>query len=577
MAMNEQKIISLLSKDKSQRESYKTLPQIAIHDLGLDAIIKKVTDDPKEQQMMLRILSEMSDDPEINCYRGEVFDDVYNLPDVRTKLLELMDQIDYLKDYGTWKKSADEKPGLWDLLHRLEEIDSYIECVEKMRECLDDSRIRSAGLKALKKYLDEVYEDSHFAEMKNDIRNLKADTSSIRSITVGINVNERFEAESLGLVSVNDKPFKKSGIIGSFADAVAAKDKINNGTEWDGDMRYDVVNQSSNGEGFEMAQKMVEFTSMNTAMMLTTDPGAKGSTTIAQVPEGDGSSNSTFYLSGVTTKLVSHLVKKLRNTLSAYTDISVATISGLIPELIYYTRFAEFIGKATERGNHFCRAEIIKAEEKASMEARGFYNLKLAVNVSDPSEIVDNDLSFDDKHTVYILTGANRGGKTTLTQGLGILFVLAQGGIYVPADSFRYSPADRIFTHFPADEDKTMDLGRLGEECVRFKEIYADATEKSLILLNESFSTTSFEEGYYIARDAIRAIESRKIRTVYNTHMHKLAEDISELGSSVSSIVMRSDKGERSFKVVEAPPEGSSYARDIATKYGVTYEMLTEG
>ena len=188
-------------------------------------------------------------------------------------------------------------------------------------------------------------------------------------------------------------------------------------------------------------------------------------------------------------------------------------------------------------------------------------------------EIVTNDLRFDKDHVIYLLTGANRGGKTTLTQAVGQLFALAQGGIHVPCSMFSYRPVDMIYTHFPADEDKTMDLGRLGEECVRFKEAYSEATSSSLLLLNESFSTTSYEEGYYIAVDAVRAIRKKSIRTIYNTHMHKLAADIDL--DQVSSIVMASDNGERSYKVIEKAPEGSSYARDIAAKYGVTYEMLT--
>ena len=51
---------------------------------------------------------------------------------------------------------------------------------------------------------------------------------------------------------------------------------------------------------------------------------------------------------------------------------------------------------------------------------------------------------------------------------------------------------DGVYTHFPADEDKTLDLGRLGEECKRFRELYMETTGDSLLLLNETFATTSF-------------------------------------------------------------------------------------
>ena len=56
------------------------------------------------------------------------------------------------------------------------------------------------------------------------------------------------------------------------------------------------------------------------------------------------------------------------------------------------------------------------------------------------------------------------------------------------------SPCDNIFTHFPADENQTVNLGRLGEESKRISEIFSLATDKSLLLFNESLATTSFTE-----------------------------------------------------------------------------------
>jgi len=563
MSINSTSSVSLLYPDNNAE--YKTMSDMTSHDLGLDTIVKQVTEDAKEQQMLLRVLTKMTSGIDVAKYRQEVFDDMIRLPDMRSHLLDLMNQIDYLKDYGTWRKSSDDKPGLWDLMHRLDEIRTYIRCVEELRECLSDSGITSKGLKDLKAYIDQLYNDANFAQMKKDIENLDTDASSIQSVTIGINVNSRFEAESLGLVSVNAKPFKKSGIVSNFADAVASKDKLNTNEEWDGDLRYDPADVP----GKDNVMDKVDKTSM--AMAKFASPALGDSATLAKVPDGDGTSNSTFYLSNVASKMMAHLVKKLRTTLSAYTDISIVTISKLIPELIYYIRFAEFIGRLTDKKMVFCKAEPVSSD--TSMDAKGFYNLKLASSHNSGDDIVDNDLVFDKDHTVYLLTGANRGGKTTLTQAVGLLFALAQGGVYVPASSFRYTPVDMIYTHFPADEDKTMDLGRLGEECVRFKEIYEGATSDSLVLLNESFSTTSFEEGYYIAVDAVKALRLKGTRTIYNTHMHKLAANAEEF--NVSSIIMQSSEGKRSYKVIEAAPEGSSYASDIARKYGVTYEMLT--
>ena len=549
---------------------YKQLSELACHDLGLDTLCRELTNNNKEQNLIMSIISNITSDPRVALYRQKVFVDILNLPELRKQMTELFDKIEFIRNFSNSHIESDEKLGFWHLIHRLGELDDYIRCVEAMRECLSDAKIESEGLLNLKKYIDDLYEDSCFAEMKKDIAELKVKSSNIQSVTLGINVNERFEAVSMGLVSVNNKPFKKSNIVSNFADAISSKNKLHDGTEWDGDMHYHHVDQHHSGK-----VSSLETMALRSAHFVSRNIGA----TVANIPDGDGAANSTFHLDTVLTKMLDSMVKKLRDTLTKYANIAIVNISQIMPEFMYYIRFAEFISRNMERGFKFSEAQLIDSEN-VSMDAKGIYNLKLAVNLHSTDELVCNDLKFDTEHTVYILTGANRGGKTTITQAVGLMYVLAQGGIFVPASSFEYKPVDCIYTHFPADEDKTMDLGRLGEECVRFKAIYSECTKDSLLLLNETFSTTSFEEGFYIAKDSVRALLKKQVKTIYNTHMHKLAADVDEMnvensGVKASSVIMKSDNGKRSFKLEIASPEGLSYAKDIAEKYGVTYEMLT--
>ena len=564
-------ILSPLDRDNV----YRQLSATACHDLGLETLCRELTNDPKERNIITAILSNMTADQKTARYRQEVFRDVLALPELRTKMTELFDKIEFIRNFGSTRIDNDEKIGLWHLLHRLDELKDYILCVESMRECLSDERITSEGLTGFKKYLDSLYDDACFAEMKKDIFELKQKTADIRSVTIGINVNERFEAVSMGLISINDTTFKKSNIISNFADAISSKNKIQHGNEWDGNMHYQLIEKEKTESVMKFMENLSGFMTIRDKPFM--DAGIRS--TIVNAANGDGVQNSTFYLDKILNKILDSLVKKLRNTLSKYADIAIINITQLIPEFMYYIRFAEFVSKYREKGYSFCEPQVLDSDRN-DMDAQGLYNLKLALNSMPMEDIVCNDLIFDKAHTIYILTGANRGGKTTLTQAVGLMYVLAQGGISVPASSFSYKPVDCIYTHFPADEDKTMDLGRLGEECVRFKEIYTECTSDSLLLLNETFSTTSFEEGYYIARDSVRALIKKQVRTIFNTHMHKLASDADEMNkdgnsSMVSSLIMRSDEGKRSFKVEIALPEGSSYARAIAAKYGVTYEMPT--
>lgn len=70
------------------------------------------------------------------------------------------------------------------------------------------------------------------------------------------------------------------------------------------------------------------------------------------------------------------------------------------------------------------------------------------------------------------------------------------------------------FTHFPADENDTVDLGRLGEESKRLAEIFSSASRYSLLLLNESLATTNVAEGLYIARDVVKSMRYLGTRAI---------------------------------------------------------------
>lgn len=554
-----EKAISLLTPPGNTPD-YRVLSEAAIHDLGLDYLCEQVTEKKQERTLFLSILSKMTDNPEVTKYRSDVFADIYRNETMRDEMLRILDKINFLRDYGSIGKTFEEAANVWDLMHRLDELKDYIQCVEAVFKSLSDAPVQAEGLLRLKEYVDGLYHDNGFSELKKDIAALRATTEQLRSVTVGINLNDRFEADGIGLISVNSKYFTKSNILDHFCEKISMKEVIKPDTEWKEEYKFHPF-------------------AAETSKMPDIIP-IRG---IALIPEGDMMEDVPRYMNRVTNQMLSAVVKKLKNVLDRYVSVTITEMTDLIPEFIYYVRFAQYIEKLSGRGMVFCKGTLA-AEEAGErvMRAKGFYNLKHAAAVAQKQEtVVKNDLDFDKAHLVYVLTGANRGGKTTVTQAVGLLFALAQGGIFVPADSFSFQPVDCIYTHFPADEDKTMDLGRLGEECRRFRRIYIDSTESSLLLLNETFSTTSFEEGYFIAKDAVRAILAKGVRTIYNTHMHKLAFDLEELNRSYDSVqavslVVKADGGNRSFKIAMAPPEGMSYAGDIAKKYGVTYEMLVE-
>lgn len=564
--------LSLLFPDQDRVE-YRMIPEETWHDLGLDTLVEKLTAQPQEQMMIAQVMRGMTPDPAVTAFRCGVFEDILRHPEIREKMAKLLERVKTFYDYGVVRRHEGDESGIWDLMHRLEEYHDYIITVEQIRECLAEKDLQSEGMLRLREAVETICRDNGFAALRRDVEEMRISASSIKSLTVGINLNDRFEAVTLGLVSVNAKPFTRSGLLKNFLASVTPKDEIYPEADWNKSTSFYPANT---GTGFlESVGQVAE------AGMVLRNPLAMMS--LARVPAADGSSSVPRQMDSAATMLTSRITRKLRDMLGKYLNVSVKEISELIPELTFYTRWAEYIEKRRADGWTFCTPQVRETGAgTACASAGGFYNLKL-VAAEKPDTVVKNDLDFDEEKRIYILTGANRGGKTTITQAVGQLFVLAQSGISVPAERFVFDPADTVLTHFPADEDKTLDLGRLGEECRRFRELYARSTGKSLILLNETFSTTSFEEGYFIAVDAVKAVLERGTRTVYNTHMHKLAMELdSEINTDARkgkavSLVAETRDGKNSFRVKIAPPEGKSFAREIAVKYGVTYEALVDG
>ena len=244
--------------------------------------------------------------------------------------------------------------------------------------------------------------------------------------------------------------------------------------------------------------------------------------------------------------------------------------------LIFYLAMARFGRGLKDKGFDLCFPVI---DENVRFDIKGLYNIRLAIDGA--KDIVKNDFSFKEDERIFILTGPNRGGKTIIEQAIGIASVMASHGLFVTADSFTGMPFTNILTHFPIDENLTINYGRLGEEAVRVKEIVNQSDDNTLILFNETYSTTSSSDGVYLARDLIRVLKEKGTYVIFNTHLHDLAKDIPEMDKwdgrgNIISIIMERKDDKNTFMLKRAEPDCCSYARDIALKYGITYEQMSD-
>lgn len=553
---------SLLHPENS-KAVYRTLTKEAINDLSVDFICEALTKDEYERNSIKQLLINITDDEEVIKYRCDVFDDFLRFPQLREDLSALLVKLNDLREIERFQKDT-EASSMWQLMNRLREMDGYVDCITKIKTTLEKIDVKSQGLINLRKIVQDIYNDSGFPVLKEDIEETLAKARRFKSITIGVNLDELLRPKNAGVISLNDKEFTDSGILKRFMKFANQESELHHGNDVSGFVGFHPANPQTSSFGIGKivlgAQKDVN-----------------------QIYRGNltGADPLSDALKKVVTDILRRTVIEIKSILHKYVNIDGYSFVSLMPEIIFYIRFAELCDKIKAKKLPLCKAQVQPKEER-SCNISDIYNIKLAIKAvnGEDTDIVTNEFVFNDEMRIYILTGPNRGGKTTITQAVGLAFLLAQNGIYVPASSMDFSPCDNIFTHFPADENDTVDLGRLGEESKRLSEIFDVATSRSLLLLNESLATTNVAEGLYIAKDVVKAMRYLGVRAVFNTHMHDLARNLDEVNSSVEggsvivSMVTGVENGRRSFKVFIAPPQGVSYAKDIAEKYGVTFEKI---
>lgn len=543
---------------------YNTLNKEAINDLSIDYLCENLTTDSYELNSIKRLLTNITCDEEVIKYRRDIFEDFLRFEKLRSDLTALLLKLKDLREIERFQKDT-EASSLWQLVNRLRELDGYVDCITSIKETLESLELKSEGLLRLKEIVNDIFNHSGFSQLKDDINETFEKARKLKSITLGVNLDNLLKPQTVGVISLNDQHFSDSGLLKKFINFAKNESELHHGTDVSAFVSYHPNNPSTMSLGFGKAVT-----------------GAQQDLNQIQDSTLTGADPMSEALKKVVTDILKRTVNNIKSILHQYIGVSGYSFVDLMPQIIFYIRFSELCDKILAKGLPLCKAEVCDKDTRMC-DIKDIYNIKLAiksVNENTVPDIVTNDFVFDESKRIYILTGPNRGGKTTITQAVGLCFLLAQNGIYVPCKAMSFSPCDNIFTHFPADENDTVDLGRLGEESKRLSEIFSVATKYSLLLLNESLATTNVAEGLYIAKDVVKSMRYLGVRCIFNTHMHELANSIEMINSAtegdsvVESMVTGVENGRRSFKTFIAPPQGMSYAKDIAIKYGVTFDCI---
>src|SRR5215475_4163792 len=228
----------------------------------------------------------------------------------------------------------------------------------------------------------------------------------------------------------------------------------------------------------------------------------------------------------------------------------------------------------TARLFRYCRPELNNSLRLVIKDGR---HPVLDQNLVD-EKFVPNDTELDgDTIRMAIVTGPNMAGKSTYIRQVALIVLMAQMGSFVPAESAEVGLVDRIFTRVGASDDLSRGQSTFMVEMNETANIVNNATDRSLIILDEIGRGTSTFDGLSIAWSVAEFLHDKiKARTLFATHYHELTKLAIEHKGVVNFNVAVREWNEQIIFLRKIVPGGAdkSYGIQVARLAGLPREIL---
>lgn len=504
--------VSVLSESPGQ--PVEPVGQDMLEDLRLDQVLASLSDNGKDQ-LMVELFTHTPEDPDTVEYRQEVATDLRD-PEVRRAVAKFrsgMGRIDARVRAATKAASAEFH---WQQRRRLAEaMADYTDLVRDLRSGLDEAVLNSRGMSRIRADLSAYVESRTFQDL----------TQSTAAVIDTLNRVQFHILMTTGQILVT--PAEQEG---SYTDQMAA-----------------LFDRFQDGQEDRETGKRVS------------DPGI---------------SHVTAQIVGQAAMMQPEPFQALEDHCRRYVDFRDATLTTFALESGFYLSYFDHIAPFESAGLVFCRPRIVPNGK--SLQALDSFDLALAMQMVEQGEhVVTNDALLEGPERVLVVTGPNQGGKTTYARMIGQLHHLGSIGLPVPGHDVELPLVDRVLTHFEREEGRGDPTGKLEEELLRLHRVLELATPRSLLVLNESFSSTSLQDARELGKRVLEKIIAWDMLAVYVTFV----DELSRLGPATVSLVGQTapeDPDRRTFKVSRQLADGDARALAIAARNGLTYAQLLE-
>jgi len=203
----------------------------------------------------------------------------------------------------------------------------------------------------------------------------------------------------------------------------------------------------------------------------------------------------------------------------------------------------------------------------------------LVVEQSSREPFVPNDLSLAPERRLLVITGPNMGGKSTYMRQTALIVVLAHAGAFVPAEAATLGPVDRIFTRIGAADDLASGQSTFMVEMTETAAILHNASERSLVLMDEIGRGTSTYDGLSLARAVAEHLAAKtRAFTLFATHYFELTE-LEQAVPGVANVHL--DATEYGDKLVllhrvQSGPANRSFGLQVAALAGIPKPVIEQ-